>query len=87
MMPIVKQATEKTGVTAAYKKLLDQAGGANSFLGKLNINTASLDVDSYVTEKASDGLFKMIAEEEKRIRENPAARTTELLEKVFRVTK
>jgi hypothetical protein len=83
MMPIVKQATAKTGVTSAYKKLLDQAGGGNSFLGKLNINTASLDVDSYVTQKASDGLFTMIAEEEKRIRENPAARTTELLQKVF----
>ncbi len=83
MAPIVKQATAKTGVTAAYKKLLDQAGGGNSFLGKLNINTASLDVDSYVTQKASDGLFTMIAEEEKRIRENPAARTTELLQKVF----
>ena len=87
MMPIVQQATEKTGVTAAYKKLLDQAGGGNSFLGKLNINTAALDVDSYVTQKASDGLFKMIAEEEKRIRENPAARTTVLLEKVFGAVK
>jgi hypothetical protein len=85
MMPIVKEATAKTGVTSAYKKLLDQAGGGNSFLGKLNINTASLDVDSYVTQKASDGLFTMIAEEEKRIRENPAARTTELLQKVFGV--
>jgi hypothetical protein len=86
MLPVVKEATAKTGVTAAYKKLLDQAGG-NSFLGKLNINTASLDVDSYVTQKASDGLFKMVAEEEKRIRENPAARTTELLEKVFGAVK
>jgi hypothetical protein len=83
MMPIVKQATEKTGVTAAYKKLLEQASAGNSFLGKFNINTTSLDVDSYVTQKASDGLFKMIAEEEQRIRENPAARTTELLQKVF----
>ena len=87
MMPVVKQATEKTGVTSAYKKLLDQAGGGNSFLGKIGINTASLDVDSYVAQKASDGLFKMIAEEEKRIRENPAARTTELLEKVFGAVK
>jgi hypothetical protein len=83
MLPLVKEATQKTGVTAAYKKLLDQAGGGNSFLGKLNVKTASLDVDNYVTQKASDGLFKMIAEEEKRIRENPAARTTELLQKVF----
>lgn len=87
MMPIVKEATASTGVTAAYKKLMDQAGGGNSVLGKIGINTASLDVDSYVTQKASDGLFKMIAEEEKRIRENPAARTTELLEKVFGAVK
>jgi hypothetical protein len=83
MMPIIKEATAKTGVTSAYKKLLDQAGGEGSFLSKLKINTSSLDVDSYVTQKASDGLFKMIAEEEKRIRENPAARTTQLLENVF----
>jgi hypothetical protein len=88
MLPVIKEATAKTGVTSSYKKLLDQAsGGANSFLGKLNINTASLDVDSYVTQKASDGLFKMIAEEEKRIRENPQARTTELLRKVFGAVK
>ena len=83
MAPIVKQATEKAGVTAAYKKLLAQGGGATSFLGKLNYDTSSLDVDSYVTQKASDGLFKMIAEEEDRIRKNPAARTSELLQKVF----
>jgi predicted exporter len=86
MLPVVKEATAKTGVTAAYKKLLDQAGG-NSFLGKFKINTASLDVDTYVAQKASDGLFKMVADEEKRIRENPAARTTELLEKVFGAAK
>ena len=83
MSPIVKQATAKAGVTASYKKLMDQAGGATGFLGKLNVDTASYDVDKYVTQKASDGLFKMIADEEKRIRENPAARTTDLLQKVF----
>lgn len=87
MLPIVKGATSKTGVTSAYKKLLEQAGGGNSFLGKFNVNTAALDVDAYVTQKASEGLFKMIAEEEKRIRENPAARTTELLQKVFGAAK
>ena len=83
MSPIVKQATEKAGVTAAYKKLLAQGGGASSYLSRLNVDPASLDVDKYVTQKASDGLFKMIAEEEERIRKNPAARTTELLQKVF----
>ena len=87
MAPVIQEATKKTGVTAAYKKLMDQAGGASSFLGKLNIDTSSLDLDRYVTQKASDGLFQMIAEEEKRIRENPAARTTELLEKVFGAVK
>jgi len=83
MAPIVQQATEKAGVTAAYKKLLAQAGGTTSFLGKLNFDASSLDVDKYVTQKASDGLFIMIASAEKQIRENPAARTTELLQKVF----
>jgi len=43
----------------------------------------NLDVDEYVTGKALDGLFKMVAEEEKRNREDPAARTTELLQKIF----
>lgn len=85
MTPVIKQATAKAGVTVAYKKLLDQAntGTVGSFFGKLNVDTSSLDVDKYVTQKASDGLFKMIAEEEQRIRQNPAARTTELLQKVF----
>ncbi len=41
------------------------------------------DLDAYVTQKGLDGLFAMVAEEEKRIRENPAARTSELLKKVF----
>ncbi len=83
MAPVIKQATEQAGVTAAYKKLLDQAAGASTFLNRLNFDTSALDVDKYVTQKASDGLFKMIAEEEERIRKNPAARTTELLQKVF----
>jgi hypothetical protein len=44
-------------------------------------------VDAYVTGKAMDGLFKVVAEEEKRIRENPAARTTDLLKQVFGAVK
>jgi hypothetical protein len=42
-----------------------------------------MDIDSYVTDKAIDGLFLKIAAEEKRIRENPIARSTDLLKKVF----
>lgn len=42
-----------------------------------------LDLDSYVTDQALNGLFYVVGEEERKIRENPAARTTELLKKVF----
>ncbi|MCG3147624.1 MAG: hypothetical protein PCFJNLEI_01064 [Verrucomicrobiae bacterium] len=77
-LPIVKTATEKTGVTAQYKKLMQAAGPLASLLGKDNA-----DLDGYVTTKALDGLFKMVAAEEKQIRENPVARTSDLLKKVF----
>jgi hypothetical protein len=77
-LPIVKQATAKAGVTASYKNLLQKAGPMASFLGK-----DAGDIDGYVTTKALDGLFKMVAAEEKKIRENPVARTTDLLKKVF----
>jgi hypothetical protein len=42
-----------------------------------------MDVDAYVTNKALDGLFKMVAAEEQQIRQNPVARTTATLQKVF----
>lgn len=78
MRPIVAQATSRAGVTASYKRLI----GGVPFAGDL-VKNSDLNLDSYVTDKAVGGLFKMIAVEEKRIRENPAARTTELLRKVF----
>lgn len=76
--PIVTKATGAVGVTASYKNLLQQAGPAASLLG-----AEAGDLDGYITQKSLDGLFKMIAGEEKRIRENPVARTTDLLKKVF----
>ena len=83
--PIVKQATDQTGVTSAYKRVLDF--GANNkylgaFLGAVS-EQQSLDLDAYITNKAMDGLFKVIADEEQRIRQDPVARTTDLLKKVF----
>jgi hypothetical protein len=77
-LPIVREATESSGATAAYKKVLDRLPFNFGLFSK-----NSLDLDNYVTTKALDGLFKMAADEEKSIRENPRARTTELLEKVF----
>jgi Protein of unknown function (DUF4197) len=76
--PIVAQATAQAGATAAYKNLMDRASFATAFLKK-----DSLNLDDYVTGKATDGLFKMVADEEKKIRENPVARTTDLLKSVF----
>jgi len=64
-------------VTRSYQEL-DRTARAIPFVG-----THSFDLDQYVTDKALDGLFLMLAEEEKKIRENPAARTTDLLRKVF----
>ena len=48
------------------------------------VKKVETDLTAYVTQKAIDGLFVMIAKEELNIRENPAARTTQLLQKVFK---
>jgi hypothetical protein len=87
--PIVQKATEKTGVTAAYKNLIEKAtigqglGSIGSALSGSLLGKDSMDIDAYVTNKAMDGLFKMVAEEEQLIRQNPVARTTDMLQKVF----
>jgi hypothetical protein len=80
MLPVIQQATAQAGVTASYKKLMVHAGPASSLF---NLSSSDLDLDRYVTQKAADGLFKVIAEEEKRIRQDPAARATDLLRRVF----
>jgi hypothetical protein len=76
--PIVTKATDQAGVTSAYKAMTKKAGGLAGLLGG-----GASDLDGYVTEKSLDGLFKMVAEEEKNIRANPVARTTDLLKKLF----
>jgi len=77
-LPIVKTSTSEMGVTTQYKQLMQKGGGLAALTGQKDF-----DIDKYVTEKALDGLFLMIADEEKRIRENPLARTTSILKKVF----
>jgi hypothetical protein len=87
--PIVQEATKKTGVTAAYKNLMAKAdvtkslGSIGNALGGAVLDKDTMDVDAYVTDKTMDGLFKMVAEEEKQIRQNPAARTSDILQTVF----
>jgi len=85
-LPIVRKATEQTGVTSAYKTMSAKAGSALGGFGGFGsslLGGEAPDLDSYVTHKALDGLFLKIAEQEKQIRENPIARTTDLLQKVF----
>ena len=75
--PIVGQTMEQVGVTSTYKDL-DKMARSIPF-----VDSFSFDLDQYVTDKALDGLFMMLAAEEKKIREDPAARVTDLLKKVF----
>ena len=79
LKPIVADATARANVTGAYKRLMKKA----TFLEKA-VEPGRLDLDAYVTRAALDGLFLLMAEEERRIRSNPLARTTDLLKKVFR---
>jgi hypothetical protein len=92
--PIVAKATDRVGVTQRYKALTSTSGegalgGMLGSLGGLGGDKASagkaspLDLDDYVTAQTLDGLFTVIGEQEQSIRRNPAARTTELLKKVF----
>jgi hypothetical protein len=76
-MPIVKNALQKVNATKYYVDLVT-AYNKIPLVQKMNPN-----LDEYATDKAIEGLFVMIAKEEKNIRKNPAARTSELLRKVF----
>ena len=75
--PIVGEATNEVGVTRQYKELV---GGFQSIPF---VKTETVDIDQYVTAKALDGLFYVVAQEEKKIRTDPAARVTDLLKEVF----
>lgn len=74
--PIVAGITAKAGLVQQYKGVLASAGPLASSLG-------APDLDDYVTKKALDSLFLRVADEERSIREDPAARSSELLKKVF----
>jgi hypothetical protein len=76
--PDISQSMNEVGVTKAYKAMTDRYTAMMPFA-----KVESLDLDRYVTNKSLDGLFYMVGQEETKIRTNPAARTTELLRKVF----
>ena len=76
-MPIVKAATSKLQLADQYNAFAGKAASAGL------VDAKDADLDSYVTQKAMDGLFLMIAEEEKKLRSNPVAAGSALLKKVF----
>jgi hypothetical protein len=75
--PIVADQMETVKAVSLY----------NDLVGRYNqiplVPKVECNIEDYVTEKALDGLFTVLAQEEEKIRENPAARTTELLKTVF----
>lgn len=75
--PIVDGAMQNVGVAKQYKALLGQYSSLPF------ASSPKLDLNAYVTDQALAGLFKIIGDEEKRIRKDPAARATDLLRQVF----
>ncbi len=76
-LPIVRQATAKVDLASKYNQYAGQAAK----VGLLDKKDADLDL--YVTQKAMDGLFLMIAEQEKAIRKDPIGTGSALLKRVF----
>jgi hypothetical protein len=76
-MPIVKSVTDRSGLSAKYNKTMNQV----SKFSKVPEQQAT--VEAYVTQRALDGLFYMIGEEEKAIRQDPIGTGSKIISKVF----
>ncbi|UCG38351.1 MAG: DUF4197 domain-containing protein, partial [bacterium] len=75
--PVVTDSMARVGAVRSYKRMMDRYNSLPL------VRDVEVDLEGYVTDKALEGLFHMVGEEEKRIRKDPAARVTELLRKVF----
>jgi hypothetical protein len=75
--PVVSSSMNEVGVTKSYKSMMAR------YETLPFVTKESVDLDHYVTNKALDGLYYMVGEEEKKIRTDPAARVTDLLKTVF----
>jgi hypothetical protein len=75
--PVVDKAMNEVGVTRQYKELVGR------YEALPMVKSEAFDVDHYVVNKAVDGLFLVLGEEERKIRTNPSARVTDLLREVF----
>lgn len=75
---VVSSSMDTVGVTHSYKEMM------GTYASLPFMKDTPFDLDHYVTDKALDGLFYVMAQEEKKIRTDPSARITELLGKVFK---
>jgi len=75
--PIVHQAMENVGVIRQYNRIMSNP------MAMRVAKTENFNLDDYVVGKTTDGLFYVMAEEEKKIRKDPMAQTTALLREVF----
>ncbi|MES2071351.1 MAG: DUF4197 domain-containing protein [Pseudomonadota bacterium] len=80
-LPIVKKVTDKAGLSAKYNSVMGQASRLGAVSGK------EATVEGYVTQRALDGLYLMIAEEEKAIRQDPIGSGSKIIGKVFGLLK
>jgi hypothetical protein len=76
-LPVVRAATAKVQLAGKYNEFAGKAAALGLMDGK------DADLDAYVTQRALDGLFLMIAQEEKQIRADPVGTGSKLLQKVF----
>ncbi|SHK79864.1 DUF4197 domain-containing protein [Hymenobacter psychrotolerans] len=75
--PTIKQSLDQTGATKLYAEMVTR-------YNKIPLVTPiNADLNAYASEKTVNGLFTLIADEEAKIRANPAARGSELLKRVF----
>ena len=77
--PIIDKSISNNQVAKNWKKII-------KVYNKIPMTeSVNPDIESYVLEKTIEGIFTLIAQEEKKIRENPKNRVTELLQKVFNI--
>jgi len=77
-LPVIRKALEEVNATKYYSDLV------NTYNKVPLVKKVDPNLDEYATNKAIDGLFYLIAQEEARIRKDPLARTTDILKKVFK---
>jgi len=76
-LPVVTKATEKVGLAEKYNQLAAKASGFGL------VKKEDANIQQYVTGKTLDGLYVVIGDEEKKIRQNPVAAGSDILKKVF----